>query len=265
MRAIVVDDEPVMLRCFHRMAKQIECLGEVERFDDHVDVLEYAQTNTFDVAFLDIEMPEMNGMELAEKLMEQNPELLVVFVTAYDNYIKEANDLGSVFYLMKPYKQEVLEKLAKRLDKMVNPAGEKTKKDIYIHTFGRFTVFYNDRPISLTGKAKEILAYLVTKRGKEISNETLYTTIWEGRECDNYHMKVYYNALKRLKDCLEEEGVSDLLISTKRGQIINTELFDCDYYAWSDQDNTIPYDFDGEFMTEYSWGEEILAGMLMKK
>lgn len=265
MRAIVVDDEPVMLRSFHRMTKHIDCLKDVERFDDHIDVLEYAESNEFDVAFLDIEMPEMNGMELAKKLMKINPKVLIVFITAYDNYIKEANDLGSVYYLMKPYKQETLEQLANRLEMLVNPVGEKEKKDIYINTFGRFTVFYKDHPISLTGKAKEILAYLVTKRGKEVSNESLYTTIWEGRECDNYHMKVYYNALKRLKDCLESEGVSNLLISTKRGQIANTEVFDCDYYAWMDGDDDVPYNFEGEFMTEYSWGEEILAGMLMRK
>ena len=76
-------------------------------------------------------------------------------------------------------------------------------------------------------------------------------------------MKVYYNALKRLRDSLEMCGLSNMILSTARGQIANTELFDCDYYDWQD-DRQFEAEvvFDGEFLPEYSWGEYILGGML---
>ena len=47
----------------------------------------------------------------------------------------------------------------------------------------------------------------MVKRGREISNEEIYSTIWESREYSNVHMKVYYNALKRQKDSLEKYGI----------------------------------------------------------
>ena len=74
-------------------------------------------------------------------------------------------------------------------------------------------------------------------------------------------MGVFYNALRRLKQTLKKEGCEDLLISARRGQMINTALFDCDYYAWQDGNLKMSDRFNGEFMSEYSWGEVILASM----
>lgn len=72
-------------------------------------------------------------------------------------------------------------------------------------------------------------------------------------------MSVYYNAVRRLKKTLEKEGLEDLLISTANGQLINTEMIDCDYYNWLDGKDDPRSSFDGEFLSEYSWGEYILA------
>ena len=136
------------------------------------------------------------------------------------------------------------------------------KKEIYIQTFGRFVVRNKGVPVRLTGKAKEILALVVTRRGKEISNEEIYSTIWEGRPYSNACMSVYYNALRRLKNALRKAGIEGILVSTVRGQTVDTELFDCDYYLWKDKKLESGDLFEGEFMSEYSWGEYILATFL---
>lgn len=128
--------------------------------------------------------------------------------------------------------------------------------------FGRFNVLKNGVPIALRGKAKEILALVASRCGKEISNEEIYRIIWEGREYSNIKMKVYYNALKRLKEVLEAEGISDLLLSTPRGQMLNISVADCDYYAWKNGQTQRECKFEGEFLSEYSWGEYILADLL---
>lgn len=103
---------------------------------------------------------------------------------------------------------------------------------------------------------------VATRCGKEISNEEIYSVIWEGREYSNVKMKVYYNALKRLKEILEAEGLSDLLLSTPRGQMLNTDIVECDYYAWKNHKVQEKDKFEGEFLSEYSWGEYILAEIL---
>jgi len=260
MRAIIVDDEPIMLRSFLRNSEGIRDLTIVGKFEYALDALDYAKDHVFEAAFLDVEMPEMNGIELAKKLREKNPGLLVVFVSAYDKYIRDSNAIGADYYIIKPYKRETLEMMMDRLRLLC----KRQEKDIYIRTFGVFSVLKNEKPIMIKGKAKEILALIVTKRGKEISNEEIYSTIWENREYDNVHMKVYYNALSRLRGVLAEYEMSELLVSTARGQMVNTELFDCDYYAWLDKNEGNRDRFEGEFLSEYSWGEYILGGMLFE-
>ena len=61
---------------------------------------------------------------------------------------------------------------------------------------------------------------------------------------------------------MKKASLEDLLISTRRGQMINTDLFDCDYYDWLDHNMNTDSRFEGEFMSEYSWGEYLLSDLL---
>ena len=257
MKTIIVDDEPMMLKRFQRLSSDIEEINIVGAFMSPLQALVYAKIHPVELAVLDIEMPQMSGIELAQKLKALYPKMLIVFISAFDDYIGQSNEIGADYYMVKPYKQEVLVQMAQKMALL----ARRLQKPIYIRTFGRFTVLRNGEPLPLVGKAKEILALVVTKRGKEISNEEIYSTIWENRAYGNVEMKVYYNALKRLRDALQALGLSELLISTTRGQMINTELFDCDYYAYLDKNLSGDERFEGEFLSEYSWGEYILANM----
>lgn len=260
MRGIILDDEPLMLETFVRLSQEIADLTIIGKFEYPEDVLEFAEQHSFEIAFLDIELPGMNGIECAKKLRERMPELLVVFISAYEDYLHESNEIGGDDYILKPYKSDTLEKMMGKMRLLVR----RQKKEIYVQMFGVFNIMKNGTPIPFRGKAKEILALIMVKRGKEISNEEIYSTIWESREYSNVAMKVYYNALKRLKDSLEKYGLQNLIFSTARGQMANTDLFDCDYYAWQDNNLDKHERFDGEFLTEYSWGEYILGNILNK-
>ncbi len=258
MRAIIVDDEPMMIRKFVRLTKGIPNLNIVGQFESPLEALDFVKNNSIELAFLDIEMPEMNGFTLVRELRAVRKDILIVFVTAYDEYILEFNTIGGDYYIVKPYTKETLEIMMDKLQML----ALRQEKEVYIQTFGRFLVRKNGEPVQLTGKAKEILALVVTRRGKEISNEEIYSTIWETRPYSNEHMSVYYNALRRLKKTLKNAGLDELLVSTTRGQTVNTDLFDCDYYAWKDKNLTQRDLFEGEFLSEYSWGEFILANIL---
>lgn len=258
MKTIVVDDEPIMLQSFRRLSSGIDSIRLVGEFQYPEEALEYAESNVVELAILDISMPGMTGIELAEKLREQYPEILIVFITAYDEYLRDSNLLGADDYILKPYRRDTIEKMAARMSLL----SRRLQKNIYVQTFGNFLVYKNGKPVPLKGKAKEILALVVTRRGKEISNKGIYSTLWEDRTYSNINMKVYYNALKRLRNTLSEYDIKDLLISTARGQTVNTEMFDCDYYSWQDNDAGERDRFQGQFMNEYSWGEYILADIM---
>ncbi len=258
MRAIIVDDEPLMLKSFMRNSADIPELNVIAYFEDPLDALAYAQRNPFELALLDIRMPKMNGIKLAVNLRKLYPDLLVVFISAYDTYVRGSNAIGGDDYIVKPYKKETIERMVKRMTLL----SKRFQKDIYIQMFGRFNVLKKGVPLPLHGKTKEIFALIACRRGKEISNEEIYRTVWEGREYSNEHMKTYYNALRRLKNILMEEGIENLLQSTPHGQMLNTEMCDCDYFAWQDKNPDSRVRFDGEFLSEYSWGEYILGRLL---
>ncbi|MBE6990674.1 MAG: response regulator [Ruminococcaceae bacterium] len=258
MRAIIVDDEPIMVKRFLRLSQDIEDLMVVGHFSDSMEAIRYVERHPVEAAFLDVAMPILNGIDLAKRLRTLRPDLLVIFISAYDEYIRDFNQIGGDYYIIKPYDQKTLEMVMERIRLLAH----RQEKALYIQTFGRFNVFRDGRPLPLSGKAKEILALVVTRRGREISNEELFNIIWEGREYSNANMGVYYNALRRLKQTLECKGLGDLLLSTPRGQIINTALFDCDYYAWQDRNMADRDRFHGEFLSEYTWGEGMLADIL---
>ena len=258
MRAIVVDDEQLMLKKFIRLSKNIPDLKIAGSFDNAKDAYAFTKDNVIEVAFLDVEMPEVNGIELAKELRKLRKDILIVFVSAYDQYIWEFNRIGGDYYLIKPYDEDTLNLAMER----IRLIAQRQKKTLYIQTFGRFLVLKEGKPVPLSGKAKEILALIVTKRGKEISNEEIYSTLWEERPYDNTNMNVFYNALRRLKNTLKQENIEGLLISARHGQMVNTSMFDCDYYDWQDKNADPDNAFKGEFLSEYSWGEYILANML---
>jgi len=120
MRAILVDDEHLALNLLKRLLE--EDIGGVEIMDMLVDpqqALERCQTLRPDVVFLDIHMPGMNGLSLGEKLLEADPQLEIVFVTAYDDYAVRAFDLCAMDYILKPVDPSRLRQTVDRLRQKV--------------------------------------------------------------------------------------------------------------------------------------------------
>lgn len=258
MRTVIVEDEPIMIRSFLRLSKGIQDLEIVESFEMAEDAIEYVDSHSVELVFLDIELPRISGIECTRILRQNHPGILIVFLSAYDCYLREANVLGADDYLLKPYTTEIIEQTMEKMRLLVR----RQRKDIYVQMFGMFTVTKGGVPVPLSGKGKEILALILAKRGKEISNEEIYSTIWEFREYSNVQMKVYYNALKRLRDILAKYGMSNMIYSTARGQMANTDIFDCDYYSWLDGNRGGKERFYGEFLSEYSWGESFLGDLI---
>ena len=137
MRSIIVDDEPLMLRRFVRLSEEIPDLTVVGQFESAKAALEYTREHPVDAAFLDVEMPIKNGVELARELREIRPDILIVFVSAYDDYLWDFNQIGGDYYILKPYSKEILEMAMERIRLL----SHRQRKRLYLQMFGRFTVF----------------------------------------------------------------------------------------------------------------------------
>jgi len=114
MRAYVVDDERLAVRRLMRMIESTGRLDVVGSSTDPEAALAFLQKHSVDVLFLDIQMPDLTGFELLERL-DHDP--LVVFTTAYDRYAIEAFSVNSVDYLLKPIEQERLDRTIRKLER----------------------------------------------------------------------------------------------------------------------------------------------------
>lgn len=102
MRMLLLDDEEFALKLLDCSVAEAVPEGERFCFRDPEKALEFAENNPVPVAFLDINMPKMNGLEVAERLMELNPEINIIFCTGYSEYAVDAFRIYSSGYLFKP-------------------------------------------------------------------------------------------------------------------------------------------------------------------
>lgn len=113
MRILIVDDEKPARDKLHRLLSQEADVTALAEARDGVEALEQIAFFKPDVAFLDIQMPEVSGIELAASLPAPAP--LIVFATAFDQYAIRAFDANAIDYLLKPYDQARLQRALARV------------------------------------------------------------------------------------------------------------------------------------------------------
>jgi two-component SAPR family response regulator len=165
-------------------------------------------------------------------------------------------DQTADYYILKPYTKQDLISAAQRASLL----RLRQKKRIYIETFGRFNVYVDDKFVLFKSRiAKEILALLVHKRGTALGNKEAFFTIWEDEPYDHQTSTAYRKGLRKLKDTLSNFGIEDILISSGKEHRLDITKFDCDYYDFLNHDPDAIRKYQGEYMLDYSWGEETAA------
>ena len=261
MNIIVADDEKLAMENMLSLLLKLEPDAQITGFTETEDVFDYILNNQVDIAFLDIEMGEYNGIELAQKCKSIAPFINIIFVTGYAEYMTDAFRLHASGYLMKPVRTE---ELKAELDNLRHPIQNASIPRIRIQTFGFFEVFVDSVPLKfIRTKCKECLAYLTDRRGARVTYRELAAVLWEDRA---YNRTVQNNTQKVVSDLvktLREAGLEDLVIRSRRDISINTTLVDCDYYDVLKGDTEQLHTFMGEYMSNYSWAE-FKVGELIK-
>lgn len=115
LSAIIVDDEALAVkRLSHLLSARVE-IASCHAFMNPWEAYAFVKENPVQLAFLDIAMPDMDGMRLSKLLLHENDDMDIVFVTGYDNYAVQAFNMSALDYLMKPLTEQ---RLAKTLDKI---------------------------------------------------------------------------------------------------------------------------------------------------
>ena len=235
-RVIVVDDEIAALKRFHRVASNSPMISIEGEFLYAEDAMAFVREHTVDVAFLDIEMPEMGGLELAERLMEINPYMKVIFITAYNQYALDAFRTHAIGYLLKPLdSDELTEQIDLLSRRFTQRPTENPERRLIVNCFGRFSVSASEGNASVirwkTAKAEELFALLVHYQGRVKSKDSIIDVLWPELE-PKKSVNLFRVTCTYLRTALAEMGFSHLLIRELDGYRINTDLISCDLFSF---------------------------------
>ena len=114
LRTIAIDDEPLALRLVSDYISKTPFLELVGAFDNPLDAIDFLSTESADLIFVDIQMPDLTGIEFARSL-EKAPK--IIFTTAYEKYALEGFKLNAIDYLLKPFSYEEFLKAAQKARK----------------------------------------------------------------------------------------------------------------------------------------------------
>lgn len=249
MKVIIVDDEKHAINTLKRNLSGIIDDSNITTFDRSINALEYIKENEVDVAFLDVDMPEINGINLAKEMKKYKPKVNIIFCTGYSEYMQQAIKLHASGYLLKPSDKE---KVKEALDNLLYPL-DPIKNHFYAKTFGNFDFFVDGVPLRFSrSKSKELLAYLVSLKGASTNRKEISAILFEDEynlKTQNYLSKIY----KDLIDALESVGAKGLVRKGYNSYWVDISLFSSDLFDYDKGDPQAINAYNGEFMTQYEW------------
>ena len=260
MCIFAIDDEPKMLRMLQEAIQEAEPEAEIYGFSTAADVTEALQNlgKQPDVVFSDIELPGMSGLTLAAKLKEAVPNVRIIFVTGYDQYALEAYRVHAHGYIMKPVDAAAIREELDQIPHTLRP----NPQTLYVQCFGFFEVFWRGEPLLFQRRrTKELLAFLVDRKGKSCTAEEIATALWEDKDDLEKAKHNIRNLVNDLRKTLRKIGMEDLLIRRSGVMAIHADWIDCDYYQMLSGNPDALNAYHGEYMAQYSWAE-ITSGKL---
>lgn len=126
LRAIIADDELDALEILGSLLEDTDKVEVIDRISDSLKVESAINKHNPDVLFLDIEMPQQNGIQLLTNIREYNQHLPIILVTAYGKYVEEAIKHNVFSYLVKPADREELQGLIEKLEMLHDQNGDST-------------------------------------------------------------------------------------------------------------------------------------------
>lgn len=250
LRTILVDGDSTYIETLYDWCKAISGLEIVGAFLDPRQALQCAEDNTIHFALLDIELPGMSGIDLGKKLRELHPDIVLIYTIEEKMRCSDILSVKADYFILKPYHRQDVEEAIERAQYL----ALRQKKQVKIHTFGRFDVFVRGKAVYFfNAKSKELLALCVHRRGGAVTMEEAIDKLWPERPYDEKVKRLYRKAIMNLRKTLAENNISDLFVSGRGSCYVVPKKFDCDYYDYLSEVSRQGYV--GEYMFEYSWAE----------
>ena len=252
MKIICVDDERILMEDIVSLCLELPNTTEAKGFTKPKEALKWLENNSADIALLDIDMPEMNGLELAAKIKELSPDTSIIFLTGYSHFAADAFKLHASGYLLKPIDRKELEEEINYA--MSQKPQQVSSAHIVARTFSEFDLFVDGEAVVFPRlKAKEILAFLIDNQGGSVTTKAIFAALFEDEIYDRSKQKYLSILINSMLDTLDKYGVSDI-VERRRGLYrIIPEKIDCDMFRFFEGDSQAINSYRGQYMNSYPW------------
>ncbi|MFC4723230.1 response regulator transcription factor [Geojedonia litorea] len=210
-KIILIEDDPTLGYLLSEYLKMNNF--ELYWAKNGVDCLKLLEQNTYDLAILDVMLPDIDGFSLAQSITNLHPKLPFIFLTARSLKVDvlKGFSVGAVDYLKKPIDEEELVVRIKSLLSRLEPSDITDDKVKNIHTIGDYefnmlnqTLSIKEKVISLTNRESQILLYLVTHKNSLCTHKDILTHIW-GKN-DYFNKKSLNVFITHLRKYLNEDA-----------------------------------------------------------
>lgn len=178
MKFLVVDDVKIVLKEECALLKEVVPQCQICSCNSVSEAIKYVENEAFQIAFLDIDLgnSDINGIMLAKKIKEIQPEIRIIFVTGFKEYAFDAFSVHATGYLLKPIQKDDIKR------ELTFLYGEETatQKRVRVQTFGNFEVWVDDEILNFPRqKSKELFAYLIERRGAGVTTREACAILFE--------------------------------------------------------------------------------------
>lgn len=243
-KIILVDDELSSIQKMISMLIDQYDLSFCMFKEDPLKAIEYIRNFDVSAAFLDINMPLINGINLAEKLIHINSNIKIIFITGYyydKKYLEQKFKNNLLSIIEKPFTKEEFKKILDAIN------GDLS--NYFLHTFGNFDLLNNNSPLNFySKKSKELLALLVDRNGINVTMDEAICALWPDLDIDKSKI-LYRDAVWKLRKALKENNLENL-VTFQRALLHINKIIPCDYWDFLKGNRK---KFNGFYLSSYDW------------
>ncbi|KAB8138046.1 response regulator [Gracilibacillus oryzae] len=213
MKVILFDDELHALKFFEHQIKNLKDVKIIGQYTQPYITNKMDQIRDADLIFIDIEMPEVSGLQLAKQILQSHPKKPIVFVTAFKEYAAEAFEIDALDYIVKPIELKRLQVTFERAraflaSDITSHSNDKPLLHINLFKELTFALLNQDQRIVYwrTSKAKELFLYLLQQHGRAVHSSELIEVLFPHIDVDKAISQLYVTIHHVRKTVKEFEG-----------------------------------------------------------